>query len=209
MPGNNTKHRILEASVHLFNTHGLSNVRLQQIADEVGISVGNLAYHFKNKEAITSFVYETLFEDLKRILSAYMVRPNLSDFDRQLNQYYDFFNNHRFYLIDLFEIERSFPDVIALWHEFTGKMLLQIRKRIDFYVQCGFLVQEPKKGMYDTLTDHIWMTIAFWIPQQILKGQALCIESFKKSVWAQFVPYFTNQGGQQYMNELSPVVVNR
>ena len=56
-----TKQRILEAAVFLFNREGVANVRLQQIADETGISVGNLAYHFKNKEAIVSAVYEYLF----------------------------------------------------------------------------------------------------------------------------------------------------
>ncbi|MBU6342722.1 MAG: TetR/AcrR family transcriptional regulator [Bacteroidetes bacterium] len=205
MPAN-TKHRILEASIHLFNQHGLSNVRLQQIADACGISVGNLAYHFKNKEAITSFVYETLFEDLKKILSAYLVQPNLVDFDRQLDQYYFFFNEHRFYLIDLFEIERSFPEVIVQWHEFTAKMILQIRKRVDYYVQSGILVTEPKKGVYDTLADHIWMSIAFWIPQQILRGRALDGNRFKQFVWAQFVPYFSENGWQRYLSELGPVV---
>ncbi|MEO7308888.1 MAG: TetR family transcriptional regulator [Chitinophagaceae bacterium] len=38
-----TKQKILNASLHLFNENGISNTRLQQIADETGISVGNLA----------------------------------------------------------------------------------------------------------------------------------------------------------------------
>jgi AcrR family transcriptional regulator len=202
----NTKRRILDAAVQLFNTHGLANVRLQQIADETGISVGNLAYHFKNKEAITSFVYETLFEELKHILSSYLVHPNLKDFDNQLDLYYHFFQQHRFYLIDLFEIERSFPDVIALWHELTGKMLMQIRKRIEYNVERGVLVPEPKKGVYDTLTDHIWLTIAFWIPQQILKGEPINQEAYKAAVWSQLAPYFAEAGWKEYAREIGPLV---
>ncbi|MEM8908435.1 MAG: helix-turn-helix domain-containing protein, partial [Bacteroidota bacterium] len=34
----NTKQKILRAAVQLFNDHGMANVRLQQIADEIGIS---------------------------------------------------------------------------------------------------------------------------------------------------------------------------
>ena len=41
-----TKQKIVHASIKLFNENGVANVRLQQIADEIGISVGNLAYHF-------------------------------------------------------------------------------------------------------------------------------------------------------------------
>jgi AcrR family transcriptional regulator len=53
MAAPDTKQKILDSSLQLFNDNGISNTRLQQIADESGISVGNLAYHFSNKEAIT------------------------------------------------------------------------------------------------------------------------------------------------------------
>jgi AcrR family transcriptional regulator len=38
----------------LFNGQGLQNVTLQQIANEASISVGNLAYHFHDKEQISN-----------------------------------------------------------------------------------------------------------------------------------------------------------
>ena len=48
MDATGTKQKILDTSLELFNKNGISNVRLQQIADETGISLGNLAYHFNN-----------------------------------------------------------------------------------------------------------------------------------------------------------------
>ena len=48
----NTKEKILNASLKLYNSKGVSNVSLRAIADEVGISVGNLQYHFKKREEI-------------------------------------------------------------------------------------------------------------------------------------------------------------
>lgn len=110
-----TKQRIIDAAIHLFNTHGLANVRLQQIADETGISVGNLAYHYKNKDAIVAAVYEQLFVEFHEILSQYLIHPGLDDFDRQLDMYACFFDRHPSYLVDLFEIERSYPDIIHQW----------------------------------------------------------------------------------------------
>ena len=52
MSGISTKIKIIETSIKLFNQQGTQNVRLQQIADEAGISVGNLAYHFHDKKKI-------------------------------------------------------------------------------------------------------------------------------------------------------------
>ena len=55
-----TKDSILGHSLKLFNRHGFVNVRLQHIADAGSISVGHLAYHFKNKEAIIEALYDLL-----------------------------------------------------------------------------------------------------------------------------------------------------
>ena len=203
-----TKQRILEAAIRLFNTDGVANVRLQQIADATGISVGNLAYHFKNKEAIVTSVYEALFDEFSKILSSYLLSPNLTEFDRQLQQYHSFFSKYKFYLIDLFEIERSYPAIIDRWHQFVSKMLLQIRKRLDYNVQRGVLLPEPVPGIYDTLTNNIWMTITFWMPQQILKGQPVSEPLFKDAVWAQISPYFTSKGQDEYAAEVQPLGIH-
>lgn len=190
----------------MFNVDGVANVRLQQIADETGISVGNLAYHFKNKEAIVSAVYESLFDEFSNILSAYLVSPKLIDFDRQLEQYHHFFSKYKFYLIDLFEMDRSYPVIMDRWHQFVNKMMLQIRKRLDYNVTRGVLVPEPVPGIYDTLANNIWMTIVFWIPQQVLKGQPVSETRFKESVWAHLNPYFTPKGLDEVALEILPIV---
>ena len=46
------KEIIIKEALHLFNTNGFVNVRLQHIADAASISVGHMAYHYKNKDAI-------------------------------------------------------------------------------------------------------------------------------------------------------------
>ena len=79
MPDLNTKQKIINASIQLFNAHGIANVRLQQIAAETGISPGNLAYHYRNKEAIVQAVNEELYQEVAEVLSAYRIFPNLMD----------------------------------------------------------------------------------------------------------------------------------
>ncbi|TAE51973.1 MAG: TetR/AcrR family transcriptional regulator [Bacteroidetes bacterium] len=207
--GTSTKQRILDAAIRLFNESGVANVRLQHIADESGISVGNLAYHFKNKEAIVSSVYERLFEEFAHILASYLLNPTLSDFNQQLTQYYSFFTRYKFYLIDLFEVERSYPNIMDRWHQMVGKMLIQIRKRLDYYVQRGVLQPEPIEGIYDSLTRSIWMSIVFWMPQQVLKGQPTTETHFKQGVWSLISPYMTQRGREEYATEVQPADIMR
>jgi AcrR family transcriptional regulator len=63
-----TKERIIQNSKRLFSENGIANTRLQQIADETQISVGNLAYHYANKEEIVQGVYNQILGELSGIL---------------------------------------------------------------------------------------------------------------------------------------------
>ena len=202
-----TKQKILDASVSLFNEHGIPNVRLQQIADETGISVGNLAYHYKNKEAIVTFVYETLFTEFSHILSEYLIHPNLLDIDNQLSAYYAFFKKYRFYITELFEVERSFPDINKRWHFYVNRMMMQISKRIEFNVQRGVFAPQPDE-FYELLTNNIWMSIVFWIPQRILRGLPISEQLFKEAVWSQMLPHFTMNGQNEFMGLIYPIIAS-
>lgn len=60
------KKEILEVARMLFNDKGYSNVTIRMIAMELGMSSGNLNYHFKKKEAIL----ETLYFDMVAVFDA-------------------------------------------------------------------------------------------------------------------------------------------
>ncbi len=53
-----TRDKIIQASISLFNQQGERNVTTNHIAAHLGISPGNLYYHFRNKEDIILSIYE-------------------------------------------------------------------------------------------------------------------------------------------------------
>jgi AcrR family transcriptional regulator len=70
-PKRRTRERILETALVLFNDFGEPNVTTQLIADEMGISPGNLYYHFHNKDEII----ESLFADFERGIDETLAAP--------------------------------------------------------------------------------------------------------------------------------------
>ena len=118
-----TKHRILDHVENLFFEHGIANVRLQQIADNTGISVGNLAYHFKNKEIIVEAVYEGLMENVSDILVNYNKYTGLKNFDSKFSVLFQFMKKKKIYFVNFWEIKRNYPDVNEKIEQVNHKIL--------------------------------------------------------------------------------------
>ena len=70
-PKRRTRERILETALTLFNEFGEPNVTTQLISDDMGISPGNLYYHFHNKDEII----ESLFADFERGIEETLAAP--------------------------------------------------------------------------------------------------------------------------------------
>ncbi|MDZ7628923.1 MAG: TetR/AcrR family transcriptional regulator [Parvularculaceae bacterium] len=70
-----TRDRILKTSLALFNAEGEAQVSTVDIAAVLGISPGNLYYHFKGKEAIIDALFGAFEVELRQVLSAPLQRP--------------------------------------------------------------------------------------------------------------------------------------
>jgi len=65
-----TAQRIREAALELFNRHGEPNVSTAQIAAALGISPGNLHYHYPAKEGLVGDLYAQYEAELAELLPA-------------------------------------------------------------------------------------------------------------------------------------------
>jgi AcrR family transcriptional regulator len=76
-----TRTRILVASLLLFNEHGEPNTALNDIADEVDISPGNLHYHFRKKADVVAALLAEFQADARQVLQpAQTTSASLDDF---------------------------------------------------------------------------------------------------------------------------------
>ncbi|RPJ24232.1 MAG: TetR/AcrR family transcriptional regulator [Chloroflexi bacterium] len=62
-PSQQTKNNIIQKAIALFNEHGTAAVSLNSLAEALGISTGNLQYHYRSKEEIIRAILEVMFKD--------------------------------------------------------------------------------------------------------------------------------------------------
>lgn len=194
-----TKEKIIASGIKLFNQHGLTNVRLQQIADEVGISVGNLAYHYYSKEAIINEIDEQLSKLITPVILVNPSFPTLMDFDTHIARYYHLLTNYSFYFLDLLEFKRNYPKLYAKRKNYIGQIKSQVEHWFLDNTKKGILKPEPRKRHYQILAHTIWMIITFYMTQPIDHGKPEDSERvFKEIVWSQILPYFTEIGRLEF-----------
>ena len=100
-----TRQRILDASLAMFNAQGEPNVTTNHIADELEISPGNLYYHFRNKDDIIEHLFGKYEERIDTALTAPSGRlPGLEDVWLQLHLVFECIWDYRFLYRDLANI---------------------------------------------------------------------------------------------------------
>ena len=100
-----TRQRILDASLAMFNAQGEPNVTTNHIADELEISPGNLYYHFRNKDDIIEQLFARYEQRMDEALSSPNGRlPELEDIWLQLHLVFECIWDYRFLYRDLVEI---------------------------------------------------------------------------------------------------------
>ena len=67
-PGRRTRQRILDVTLGLYNGQGEPNVSTSLIAAELGISAGNLHYHFRKKDELSAALLEQFVAELDALL---------------------------------------------------------------------------------------------------------------------------------------------
>jgi AcrR family transcriptional regulator len=189
-----TKQRIITISEKLFFEHGIANVRLQQIADKADISVGHLAYHFRNKETIVNAAYQKVFKDLALMFNGDVKTKDLTDFDELFESLFQLINTYPFCFNNVWEISRNHPLIQNKWDDFLNRKLLRTQKRLAFHVQRGVLKKESYKGEYKLLAQQLILNFHFRMPQR----RSGTMKVFKDALWSLIYPYLTNKGLREY-----------
>jgi AcrR family transcriptional regulator len=157
-----TRDRILAKSLELFNDQGERLVSTNHIAAALGMSPGNLYYHFANKEAIIFELFQR-YADQMRIT---MVMPA----DRKLTQHdkIELFErilvhiwHFRFLHRDLAHLIDENQQLQAAYRIFAQIMMARIRHLYTLQIESGLL--EASADDIESLLINIWVITVSWV----------------------------------------------
>ena len=117
-----TRDRIIQASKDLFNEQGERNVTTNHIASHLGISPGNLYYHFKNKQQIIYDIYLNYEKQVDEQLKLPEDRPlNINDKLMYLQSIFQGLWDYRFLHRDLQHLLEIDDDLHKRYNDFFKK----------------------------------------------------------------------------------------
>lgn len=195
------KEKIILKAVELFNEGGVAHVSPNQIAKALGISSGNLTYHYKKKEILIQAIYEKMDEDSLDYLDlkGYIT---LDDFRKSLLKFQEFQKKYSFFFHDMVFITRNYPEVGKLYEATTFRRFQQGRQLFDYYIATGRMKPETDGFNYDYAIHAIWMVGAFWTTQEMIMTSSSPIQKPTDMVemsWYMLLPYLTEKGKEEYL----------
>lgn len=195
-----TVDRIVEAAVRLFNSDGISQVSLRGIADEIGISHGNLAYHFTGKGEILDELYSRMEAEMDDA-----VYPEgeltLQHYHVLIKRISAFHGQYRFFYLDMLEIARHFPRVIRRYRKTISLRFEQYDQLMADLVSKGLVKPESEPGLYRSLFHSIWVMSTFWEQhKKILGSNHPVMERGSDTwrVWEIMLPHLTAAGLREF-----------
>ena len=125
--GSSTRDRILLASLGLFNEHGAATVSTHRIAADLGISPGNLHYHFKTKQTIVTWLFRRFEDRFAPCIEAASEATALDDLWLSLHMAFEAIDEYRFVYRDIGYLLNEFPELEPRAQALTARNLIAAR----------------------------------------------------------------------------------
>ena len=200
-----TKEKILETSKFLFNTEGTGNVSLRQIASEIGISHGNLMYHYKTKNEIIDELHEQMFQQAQKINASLLGENfNLWELFDSLTEGFKIVYEYRFFMIDLNLIMRENKKLNEVFTAVEQTRAIMYQNVFQRSIGFGIMRPEAFSGEYQSLIERIRIFSDAWVSSSEIydknKTPVEIIEKYSKLFQNQLFPYLSEKGIREFLS---------
>ncbi len=158
------RERILDAALDLFNRDGAANVTTNHIAAALGMSPGNLYYHYRNKAEIVRALFA-------RITAAWATNyalpdggaPSIALMERMVAGNFAIQAQYRFFFRDLTLLLNADSELASSYRSNRDSGIANTRQLIAAFVAGGILRPFASDAELYDLSDLLWLVGDFWL----------------------------------------------
>lgn len=192
----NTKEKIVEKALAMFNERGIEYVGLRELAGLLDMRVSNITYYFPTKDDL---VYEIALQ-LRNKNSEVMISDDHLTMRGFLDMLNKVFNNHlhfRCLLLSFVHVMEQNKLVAASYKKTQNTRNATIKSNIDVLSSSGYLnTSDPFEK--DLLVSSISLISRFWISEAVISLKTLKpeeqVKHYLKLVAGLLLPYASAKG---------------
>lgn len=169
-PNVDTRTRILDMALALFNERGSANVTTNHIAEALNMSPGNLYYHFRNKAEIVRELFA-------RILQAWAENyalpegksPTFKTMDAMAAGNFEIQWQYRFFFRDLTHLLAADPELAASYRANRESGMANTVALLKHFIASGLMHPADKRTL-EEISQLLWLVGDLWLVFQEAGG---------------------------------------
>lgn len=160
-PRQNTYTKIIEASLLLFNEEGERQISTNHIAAYLGISPGNLYYHFRNKDEIIIQLFKRYSQELLDCLRQSALPQDVSAMCQYMFGVYDVLWRYRFLFRDVNGLLSRSSELLGEHNQFTRAKVSPLLLKLLSELNDSGLIKADEQARQE-LALNIWLITKYW-----------------------------------------------
>lgn len=201
-----TKERILEKALELLNEHGVAQVSIRSIGDQLNMSPGNLSYHYANVDVIVEALYFRLVEELDTLISESMQLASTQGIDlaftyHSIERTFAIFQRYKFLMLDFADIMRRHEPLKKHFRELAKVRQSQFLPLIAALQAGGWVEAERYPGQFKDWIEQASLIGDYWMASAeiMLDGDAeVKRRHYVRLFFATLAPHLTARGLEVY-----------
>lgn len=201
-----TRQVILDTSRTLFNERGVYGVTLRQIAAKVGISQGNLNYHFTRKEDIIKELFYQFTSELSNEFTATTkLGPNFYFIIELARKTFEGQTKYKFLIMDLNYLVNDIPELEIHVAEVMKQRIEQFNQMFKVFIEKSYMRKAEFQSEYEELGQRLYLLGVYSIIpvlNQFKGNKDKQLECYLQIILTACYPYLTKVGKQRFFEAL-------
>ncbi len=182
-----TKDKIIATAIDLFNIHGTKAISTNHIAKEMGISPGNLYYHFRSKNDIIRSISDNFSNELGSVFNIQL--DTIPDFSSNLttlfNRFFKIQQSYQFLFLEGVHLTRQDSRLLDNYTNLRNLIKKGYHELLSNLVKIK-IMKKQSLNIIDDLLDAQWIIMWYWINHTILDRNTYDDSQIKKGIKLSF-----------------------